>query len=229
MSDAAAKRPTVLSGALSALAAGTVVALVGTERAVRVGLGVELAGLVLVAAGVAALRRERRALGVAAAALGAAVALAGLAVPVVRLADPRALVDVVPGLIGVAVLCCALVPLRGSGSRWAVRAGIGLVFVAVLTGVVVQEVARGRAVVLATLCVAGWDLGENAVSLGRQLGRRARTWGPETTHALGTAAVGVAGVELLAVVGDLRPPSTSLSTLVVLLVAALALTVAVYE
>jgi len=224
-----AKRPTALSSALAVLAVAGTAALVGTERSVRLGLGVELVGLLVVWLGFAGLRRDHRALGAATTVLGAGVVLAGLAIPVVGLSDPTALVDAVPGLLGVAVVGTALAPLYGSGSRWVLRGGVGLAFVAVLASAVVQETAVGGGILAATCCVVGWDLGENAITLGRQLGRSARTYGTELTHAAGTAAVGVVGVELLRVVADVRPPGASLETLVVLVLATLLLVVALYE
>lgn len=74
--------------------------------------------------------------------------------------------------------------------------------------------------------VVAWDAGTNAVSLGRQLGREADTARVETLHALAGSAVGLVAAAVgfaLFAVGPTRQPVT---TLFVLLVAAVLLVVA---
>jgi len=78
----------------------------------------------------------------------------------------------------------------------------------------------------ATATVVAWDAGDNAISLGRQLGRGADTVRVEVLHVLAGATVGLAGAVLGSVLFLLGPTGQPVTTLFVLLLAAAALVAA---
>ncbi|WP_435346381.1 DUF7519 family protein [Haloarchaeobius sp. HRN-SO-5] len=223
------KRPSVVSSVLAVLVAAYAISVVGSELVVRRGLLLVVGGLVVVGGGAALVRRGWWVLGWVVALGGLAVAVAGIALPAARLARAPALVDILPGFVGVLLLGLALVPVRGQGSRWLFRFGVGLVFVGVLTSAVVQETTPADQLFAGTLCVVAWDLGENAISVGRQLGRHAKTWSVELTHFAGTAVVAFLAVRVSNVAAGLETPDASLTTFVVLIVGVLLLTAALHD
>lgn len=120
-----------------------------------------------------------------------------------------------------AVLAATAAAARG----WR-RAATWAGFLAFL-GAVVAGVQNAPPVVVllgVTGAVVAWDLLDNGVSLGDQLGREASTGRAELVHAGGSAALGLgvsfAAYALYTVVGGGKP----LSALVLLLLAAVALT-----
>ena len=188
-------RPTVVSSVLAvAVAAGVVAAVAGPDVAVERWLGLELVGLAVLAAGAVGYRRGRRVVGVVGALVGVAVSGGAVAGFLGEPLPTSELLRVLPGLLGVAVLAAALVPVRGEGSRLLVKAGAGGVFAAVVLAGLFQT--TGLPVLLGTAVgsVVAWDAGDHAIGVGQQLGRRATTWRGEVTHVVGTAVVGVAGV-----------------------------------
>lgn len=81
--------------------------------------------------------------------------------------------------------------------------------------------ARSAAVLVGVLAsVLAWDLGNNAIGIGRQLGRNASTVGIELRHAGGSLAVGACIVVLAYVPSVLVRGARPLVAVVFLLVAA---------
>lgn len=231
MTDAVtvSKRPAWVSSLLAVLVGAYAVSIVGQEPVVGTGLGVEVAGLVVVALGASLAHRGWRLVGLVVAAAGLAVAVGGIGYAVASLGRPPAFLDVVPGLVGVALVGLALAPIRGTGSRWSLRTGVGLVFVAVLASAVLQETTGAQQVLTGTLCIVAWDLGENAISVGTQLGRRARTWSIEVMHGVGTLVVAWVAMRLSREVAAVQAPDASLPAFVLLVVAVLVLTAALHD
>lgn len=94
-------------------------------------------------------------------------------------------VGAVPAIAGLAVLGVGLV----RGRRRAVTAGGALLF----AGVVVAGAVGGspEPLLLGTIgAVMAWDVGENGVSIGLQLGRAANTHRAELVHATASLLVG---------------------------------------
>ncbi|MFD1647799.1 DUF7519 family protein [Haloarchaeobius litoreus] len=231
MTDAVtvSKRPAWVSSLLAVLVVAYTVSLVGQEAVVGTGLAVEVGGLVVVAAGASLWRRGWRLTGFTVGATGLALALAGIGYALASLGRPPAFLDVAPGFFGVALVGLALAPVRGKGSRWSLRVGVGLVFVAVLASSVLQETTGAEQVVAGTLCIVAWDLGENAVSVGKQLGRRARTWSIEAMHGVATVVVAWIAIRLSREVAGVRAPESSLPSFVLLVLAVLVLTAALHD
>jgi hypothetical protein len=122
-------------------------------------------------------------------------------------------------VLGLALVAVGVV----RGSRTALTAGAGFLCLGALLGAT-TDVAAVFPLAAAALAVVAWDVGENATSLGEQVGRAARTTHAELAHAVVSAAVGlgtaVAAFLVYLVAGGGRP----LPALVLLLVGAVVLT-----
>jgi hypothetical protein len=108
-----------------------------------------------------------------------------VAVVALALGSPTALAVAVPGLlvVGLALLV---------GSRRALGGGETLLVGAVLLAGV--QGAPAESLLVATLAtLLSWDVGDNAVEVGEQLGRGADTRRAELVHAAASTAVGVVG------------------------------------
>lgn len=213
-------RPARLSAAaavLLSLAALAVVAPAGVVPA----LGVEVAGLALLAAGTTLVHRDWRAFGSVLALLGLGVVVGAVAFLWATTGDHFLVVQFAPGMLGAALVAAGVVPFRGEGSTRLVKLGTALVFVTVLAVGIVQRPTRWVLLGSGVLVVLSWDAGENAIGLGAQVGRRARTAAPEAVHLLGTAVVGaiaVGGGQLAIDVGSPGLPLGAFAILVIGLV-----------
>ena len=114
---------------------------------------------------------------------------------------PGSLVVSAPGVLALAV------GLR-RGRRDAVSGGAAVLLLGILLGGAAGAPAWGT-LLGAGLALLAWDVGTNAIELGRQIGRDAPTREAEIAHASGTAAVGLcagaAGYALFTVAGGGRP------------------------
>ncbi|MFW5929074.1 MAG: DUF7519 family protein [Halobacteriota archaeon] len=102
---------------------------------------------------------------------------------------------VVFGALGVLFVSLGTAPLSGEGSRRLSKMGCWMVFVAALLGAeTLQSDPQGAVRVLGAMVAAvlAWDLSENSVGLGQQIGRQARTRRAEATHAFGSSLVALA-------------------------------------
>ncbi|WP_435178952.1 DUF7519 family protein [Halorussus sp. AFM4] len=224
---AVGKRPTRPSAALGALALAAGTLLVSGPGGSAVGL--VLVGLAAMAVGDELRSRGRRAESMAALAAGAAVGLLGVAGGAVLADSFPATLRVLPGLLGVLLFGAGVAPLRGRGSRTLVKLGAGFVLIGVLISGVFDALPAGTLVAGATAAVVGWDLGENAVNVGEQLGRAASTWRTEGVHAAGAMLVGVAAILTAELVDGIGSSGLSLPALALLLVAVVLFSIALYE
>jgi len=223
-----ARRPAPLSaGAAVAVALGTVVLLSGGQTAAVV--LVEGLGCGVLAVGVAGVRRGWPVTGGAAAVVGAGLVGGAIVWGIAVAGGAAEILTVLPGYLGAAVLLLGVLPSYGSGSRWLVKAGAGLVLATVLITGLLNSAGFERLLVATAASVVAWDLGENAINVGEQLGRETATGSIEAAHALGTVTVAVVAVQGVQFVRGWNPADASLSLLLVLLFAVLAFTVALHD
>jgi hypothetical protein len=132
---------------------------------------------------------------------------------------------------GAGVLCVAagVVPFRGEGSRRLLRAGTGLLFLTVLAAGLLQVVAVEPLLMSTAALLVGFDLGDNAVGLGEQLGRGAETLSVELSHGAVSLGVGAVAVGAGLVVPSIGTGGLSLSGLLLLLVALVGLSLALHD
>jgi len=127
----------------------------------------------------------------------------------------------VPGVLGLVLVVLAVV----GGSRAWLTTGSGFL----LLGALFAALASGTALLPllgAVAAMVGWDVGENGIGLGEQLGRAARTRHAEFTHASASVLVGLVTVVVGYAVFLTSSGGQPLSALVLLLVGAVVLLVA---
>lgn len=223
------KRPRPLGGLVAVCAATAAIALVGTELVVRAGLAVQVGALAVTWLGFERVRDGHRLTGFTVAVVGAAVAVGVPGVVTVLLGSPQAFLDVLPGGLGLFLLGLGVTSFVGGGSRWLVKLGSGLVFVAALVSVLLHELRFGTLLWVVVLTVFAWDAGETAINVGSQLGRDARAWSVQTTHLLGTGIVAIGGVSLVRAVRGIGTSGMSLSSFAMLVVAVVLLAAALHD
>jgi len=146
------------------------------------------------------------------------LSLAGVATLALVAGSPT---GVIAGVLGTALLAPGL--LRGQRRLVDLAAAVLVVGVAVVG---VEGASPVPLVVAAGASVAAWDVGENAISVGEQLGRAADTRRAELVHAGGTVAL-AGGVTVVGVAGfRLTTTTQPVTTVAVLVIAVLALTAA---
>lgn len=217
------RRPALASGAIALVAGGLAMWLVADAGGQRGVLAAAFLAVVALAGGGRLWRRGRPVGGLLALAGGIGVVVA------LQLAATRPTLvverfELVPAVAGLAVLAGGLVPARAGWERTLVDAGAGLLFVAVLVSGVVRGAAPEVLVAAGALCVLAWDAGENAVSLGSQLGTEARTLRGELAHVGASAAVAAVAVGGVLAVARLGVQGLSFGALGALLVAVVVLT-----
>lgn len=219
-------RPTIPGSVLAVAAAAVAVAVVADTPTQWRALGLEIAGLACVAVGYVAWRRESL-IGVVAGLLaGASLVAAGFGLAITGPVTIVHRLELLPGMVGLVVLLAGLLPVRVGRERTLVVVGTALVFVGVATSGVVRGATLFRLLVAGIATVVAWDLGEQAISLGRQVGRDADTYRVELVHLGGTAVAGTGVLVATLVVYRMDVTGLSLAGLAVLLVAGVVLTVA---
>ena len=150
---------------------------------------------------------------------GLAVAAGGFAVAVVGSPTATAV-----GVVGVGVLGLGVF----RGRRGAVTIGAFLLYLGVL--IAGLQAAAPEELLLAGIgTVIAWDVGEQSINVGEQLGRAAPTARGELVHAAGSTIVGVLTVSVAYLVFSLASGGQPLTALVILLAAAIALVAAVRD
>lgn len=190
------RRPTLFSGLLAVVAAAAGTAAVAETQPLAVGAGAAGVGAFLFVAGATVARSRSRVLGTVLILMGLGTMAGGAAYGASLATDQLHIALVAPGVVGTLLVALGVAPLRGSGSRRFVKIAVWLVFLGPVLSAGMEyaepsslfDVARILGATVAAALV--WDFGENSVSLGRQVGREARTFWNETVHGVGSVLVG---------------------------------------
>lgn len=190
------RRPTFLSGVLALVAATAATAAVAETVTLAVGVAAAGVGFLLVVAGASLARSRSRILGLLLVLAGLGTAAGGAAASAVFADETLQAAIVAPGIAGAFFVTLGVAPLRGTGSRRFVKIASWLVFLGPVLSAGMKYTEPSNVVDMARVLGATvgaalvWDLGENSVSLGRQVGRKARTFWNETVHGVGSVLVG---------------------------------------
>lgn len=215
-----------LPGSFLATAAAVGAVFAVSDSAIQhYALFVVVFGLAVMAAG-EAIRQRRRWTGTAIAAAGALVIAYGLLFAAGRIDLIIHRLVSLPSLLGLAVLGIGLLPIRRGWERALVAVGTGLLSVGVVTSGVVESASTLSLLAGGAATIVAWDTAEQAISLGRQVGRRAGTYRATLTHFSGTVLASVAFILVAQAVFGLDVGELSLVVLVSLLVAGFVLVVA---
>ncbi|MDS0282292.1 DUF7519 family protein [Haloarcula onubensis] len=220
-------RPTPLAAALALLLGAVSTAILAPTLGQRVAILAALVGAGLVAAG----GREFDApvpTGRLWTAVGATLVLAAL-LRGETLADPRESIELVPGLVGLALLSLGVRPLRQRYARRFVSAGLAVMVVGVALVGIFEAAGPLRLLGATAAAIAAWDIAEHGVSLGEQLRTDAETRSVELLHAGTTSAYGAVTVVVALVLYDNGGSSLPLGALVLLLSAAVTLLALLYR
>ncbi|MFC5973841.1 hypothetical protein ACFPYI_21165 [Halomarina salina] len=226
--------PSRVSSAIAVLAAAASVAALAKVPEQYTAVGISLGGVLVLALGVAVYRWGYRFLGLPIALVGVAVSFAGFGVGVVQLGSYEAsftLRGELLGLLGVPFVALGVVPVHRRLARRLVSLGfvflvLGVVFTGAVNGTGTDPIPLLAGMVAA---IVAWDAGEQAINVGRQLGRSARTWPAELSHSGGTAAFGGISVGAGLVLFDVDVTGLPLESLLLLLGAAVVLMIALYK
>lgn len=220
-------RPSIVASVLAVGAAAATVVTIGVGFVPVV--AIELAGVLAVAGGLAHYRRGGTATGMGIAVAGGSAVAVAIGLAVAGTSGVSELLWVVPGVVGVALVGLAVAPLRGSGTRWLVKAGTGGLLLSVGLVGLFRAPPLGTLLLAMAGTVLAWDAGEHAIDVGRQLGRTTSTWRLDAAHVGATAAVGVVSVMTGHAVAGIRAGKLSLSAYALLFLALLGLTLALHR
>jgi hypothetical protein len=217
------RRPTPVGTAVAVLAAVAAVGVVADRPDQLGALAVEALG---VAAVVVAVHRDdpwSRAL----AAAGWLLVAAALALGATLAGRVSFRLELVPGMVGVAVAAAGLAAPRGWPRRL-LAAGVTVVALTVLVSGVIYAAGLLQLLAAAALALVAWDAGDHAIGLGAQIGRDGVTPRVEAAHLGWSVAIGV--VAVVAGVGAAALPLSNvpLAAVLLLVFAVLALAVALW-
>lgn len=223
------RRPTCVGSAVAVLVAAGATGLLadGTEQLLA--LGVEVAGLSVLALGVEGRRRGSHR-------LGPVVALAGVGILLVALRFGLVLPSGIPervvllvGMVGTGTLALGLLLLRSRWSRPVAAIGAALVGAGALAAGALHEPSTVHLFGAVAATMVAWDAAEQAIGLGEQVGRDADTAVVELVHSGGSTVVGATAVGLAVGAASVEAVDLPIAGVVLLLSAAIVLVLALYR
>lgn len=226
---ARSSRPLPVSGALSVLAGLVAVLFVANGPGQRFALATAVLGVVALALGVEATHRGHVLLGTVTASGGLAVVLVALLLSVTRTGTIIAKLELLPGIVGLAVLGLGVASAVPGRERWFVNAGTGAILLSVFVSGLLYDASVLALLAGTAATVVAWDSAEQSINMAEQVGREARTWRVEVVHGGGAVLVAGAAVGLAAVVNGVGVSGIPLAGLSVLLGAGVVLSVALYN
>jgi len=250
-------RPTVAASALAVTAAVLSVAAVANDSPQLLAIAVEVVAVLALGVGAFLYGDDRGAAGrqgshgdttgvadrpdshgdvtrVAGAVLAFGVGVAGVvaafALAIGSPAEMSQRLELAPGLLGVTVLACGLLPVRrGRWARHLVGIGAALLVISVFTSGVVYGADTVALLSATALAIVAWDAGEQAINLGTHVGRRGETATAALVHVGASTVVGVVAVTVALLVRSMQVTGLSLPALALLLGAAVLLAAALSE
>lgn len=219
-------RPHIVSGGLSVLAGLLAILLVAPGSGQVAALGIALGGAAVLAVGVEVNHRGHRLVGIVLGTAGVVGVLAALGWGIAETQAVEQRVEILPGLVGIAVLVGGVTAFVRDYERWFVSTGAGLILMTVVVSGLVEDAPVTLMLAATAATYVAWDCGEQAINLGEQVGRQARTWRPELVHAGAGVVIGGMGVVLAIAFSTVGVSGLPLLGLTTLLAAAVVLAAA---
>ena len=145
------------------------------------------------------------------------------------LADPLQSIELVPGLVGMALVGLGVRPLRQRFARRFVSAGLAAMVVGVALVGIFEAAGPLRLLGATAAAIAAWDVAEHGIGLGEQLRTDAETRAVELLHTGTTSAYGAVTVVVGLVVYENGATGLPLGALALLLAAAVTLMALLYR
>jgi len=221
-------RPSYASSAIALLAAVCAAGLTTTHPVQRTLVAIEALGVFVVLLSAVGRQRGHRLGGLSLLLAGGGVVGLALGLSTVF---PAGLVErgaLVSGMLGPVVLLLGLYPVRETLTRHFTGVGIALLVGAIVIRGWLQGIGQLQLLAAVALTLLAWDLAEQAVTLGRDVGRGARTVIVSLTHTAGSLLVGLFGVAVAAGIYGVPPSTLPLAALALLLAGTLVLGLALY-
>lgn len=220
--------PAAVGGLLAFLAGAGAVAAVANSPVQLVALTAECVCLLVVVLGLWHRRNGAVIAGSGIAAAGGIGAVGALGYGALAASRLTAAIELLPGMVGLWILAVSVVPVRTGWARRLVAAGVAVIVLGVLASGVVHGADRLGLLVAMALAVIAWDAGEQAITLGEQIGRRGSTGTVALTHSAWSVAVGAIGVVLALAVDTVAISGLPLVGLALAVAAAVALATAAF-
>jgi hypothetical protein len=132
------------------------------------------------------------------------------------------------GMLGPAVLLLGLYPFREGLTRHLTGLGIALLVSTVVVRGWLGGIGQLQLLAAVALTILAWDVSEQAVRLGRDVGRGTRSAVVSLAHTAGSLLVGLLGVTAAAGIYGVPPSKIPLVALALLLASALVLVLALF-
>lgn len=216
--------PATLASLLAVLAGAIGLLSIASTGDHRLGVLVQLLGLGTLAGAYRVRKVPVVAIGLAV--LGLPLVVAGVLLAVI---SPEAIVhqlELLPGLLGLTIVFLALLPLRQRLARPLLIVGTGFLFATVVTSGVFRTSSTAALLIAGIAMILAWDFGEQAISLGRQLGRHSSSYRASLPHAVGTLGAGGLTVFVGLVVFRMEVDTIPLEVLLLLLLTGVTLVIA---
>lgn len=221
-------RPLTVSTGLAVFAGLLAVLFVANAPTQLVALLFAVIGLTVLAVGLEGWHLGYRLLAVLPLLVGVAGVFMALGWGLVGTRGTTPKLELLPGILGLAVLVVGLAATPRRYERGVVNAGTGLLLFGVFLSGLVNGAATVALLAATAATIVAWDCGEQAINLGEHVGRQARTWPVELAHGGGAALVGGVGVLVTSVVFGVGVSGIPLLGLTTLLGALVVLATALY-
>lgn len=193
-------RPLAVSAGLSVFAALLAIVFIANSPGQLIALLIAVVGVGILALGLEAWHRGYRLVAILPLLVGVAGVLVGLGWVIVGTRGNTPKLELLPGILGLAVLVVGLAAAPRRFERVLMNAGTALLLLGVFLSGLVAGASPVALLAATGATIVAWDCGEQAINLGEHVGRQARSWPVEVAHGGGAALVAGVGVVVTSVV-----------------------------
>lgn len=222
------KRPSHASGGI-ALLAGLCTTWISTSHSLQlIIVGIEAVGTVILLASSVARQRESHVWQLLLVFTGSSIVSIAIGLSVVF---PGSLIDrgaFISGMLGPVLLILAVYPLRTTWSRPIAGIGTTLLLSSVLIRGWLEQIGQIHLLGAVMMTLLAWDAAEQAITLGNDVGRGARTAVVSITHTIGSLTVGIVAMTITTAVYGTTPTTIPPLAVAILLASISVLIVSIY-
>lgn len=211
------KHPSHASGSIALLAVLCAVGLSTNHPLQRTIVAIEAVGMVILLGSSVAQQRGRRGSGLSLLLAGSVTVSIALGLGVVfpgRLIERGALIG---GMLGPVLMILAVYPLRATWSRPLTWLGAALLISVLMIRGWVAQIGQTRLLGAVVMTVVAWDAAEQAITLGNDVGRSARTFVVSITHTIASLTVGIIAITITTGMYGITPATIPLVSVLLLL------------